>query len=186
MTPMKLKSLSITALALCLGGLAATANAQSSTPSEAAAKPAGAPSEPKAEKKETTSARSPIAPFEPAKRLDTSPKPNESEDEKKVRTRSQTRWEHLVKGEIDQAYVYLSPGTRQLSSPEAYRSTIRPGIWKGGKVGRVSCDEPELCYVDVTVRVKVVAGRAGIIDQESQVKETWVKSGDNWWFLPKS
>jgi hypothetical protein len=183
---MKLKPLTSAAQALFLLGFAASVTAQSTATPDKAANTSAPPTEIKAEQKAISPARNPIAPFEPAKRIDTSPKPNESDDEKKVRTRSQKRWEFLVKGEIDQAYAYLSPGTRQLSSPEAYKATIRPGIWKGGKVGRISCDEPELCYVDVTVLVKVVAGRAGIIDQESQVKETWVKSGDNWWFLPKS
>jgi hypothetical protein len=166
--------------------ISVSVNAQTPVGTEKSPVVVATPLNPKPADKSTLPQTNPLTPFEPAKRVDINPKANESDDEKKVRTRSHDRWGHLVKGNTDLAYDYLSPGTRQRSSLEAYKSTIRPGIWLGARVQRVSCDEPELCYVDVTVRVKVVAGRAGIIDQESQVKETWVKSGDNWWFLPKS
>src|SRR5258705_4087350 len=57
-----------------------------------------------------------------------------------VKERSEARWQALIKGDLDAAYAYLSPGSKATTSIEAYRRQIRPGLWRAVKVDTVECE----------------------------------------------
>ncbi len=111
-------------------------------------------------------------------------KPNESPAEQSVRLRAQKRWEHLVKGDIDLAYTYLSPNSRLAQPLDVYKSRIRVGFWQSADVIRVDCAEASRCVVQSKVRVKMPGIRGGLIDHESVVSEDWLGLTGEWWYVP--
>jgi hypothetical protein len=123
-----------------------------------------------------------VAPF-PASQYTITAKPEESPVERAVRERAQARWNHLAKAELDEAYEYLSPGSRLASPKQTYKSRIQPGSWQGANVVRVDCAQPERCTVNVNVKIKMLIARVGMINHESVVSEDWLFSGNQWWYV---
>jgi hypothetical protein len=86
-----------------------------------------------------------------------------------VAERAEERWQALIKGDLDAAYQFLSSGTKTAKPLALYKAQVRPGIWRGAKVGKVTCQR-ELCSVTVRVTydTKVVRG------VETDVGESWI------------
>jgi hypothetical protein len=99
---------------------------------------------------------------------------------KSVERRAQARWDVLIAGDVAKAYEYLSPGTRQIYTRENYTALVKPGLWKKARVDRVECPEAELCEV-VVVLDYVYRGTP----LTTPLRETWTKSGEEWWFVLK-
>lgn len=97
-----------------------------------------------------------------------------------VERRANARWDALVAGDLARAYEYLSPGSRQVYSVENYSALIKPGLWKKARVERVECPEADVCEVVVQVDY-LIRGTA----VTTPLRETWTKSGAEWWFVMK-
>ena len=97
-----------------------------------------------------------------------------------VKERAQARWDALVKGDVATAYGFLSPGSKAVATPEAYRNSIKPGFWKSAVVDKVDCTTVESCDVVATIEYEIQARRL-----KTPVKETWIREGSNWWFVQK-
>ena len=95
-----------------------------------------------------------------------------------VRERSQQRWDALVAGDVQKAYSFLSPGTREANTLSAYASNVKFGFWKKALVDRVDCPEADLCIV--SLRVDYVHRGSRI---ESPTTESWIRSGGEWWYV---
>jgi hypothetical protein len=101
--------------------------------------------------------------------------------QKAVERRATERWQALIKGDLDRAYSYLSPGTRETMTADFYKRTMRPGMWRSVKVDSVSCDG-NVCVaqVDVTYdhrRAKGVTSR--------QIENWLIQDGNAWYVLRK-
>ena len=103
--------------------------------------------------------------------------------EEVVTKRAQMRWDALVAQNIEEAYGYLSPGSKAKWSLSEYRAQAGKGLWRSAKVRRAECAADQ-CSVHVMVDfryrrpgVDVVAGTA--------VQETWVNEGGAWWYVHK-
>ena len=96
--------------------------------------------------------------------------------ESRVKARAQHRWDALVAGEVERAYSFLSPGSRQARSLTSYRAVVRVGFWKGARVTRVDCPDQERCRVSVEVDY-LFKGSA----ISSPVIEEWVFANGEWW-----
>ena len=107
-------------------------------------------------------------------------KPAGSGAEEVVGARAQERWEALIAGDLPKAYGFLSPGSRQVNSLNAYSGSIRVGFWKKARVERVECPEADLCQVHV--QVEYVHRGTAIV---SPVLENWTRSGEDWWIVLK-
>jgi hypothetical protein len=100
---------------------------------------------------------------------------------KVVERRANERWGALIKGDLDTAYTYLSPATRQTTSLDSYRRSIKPGMWREARVSSVTCDG-NLCkaMVDVDYDHRLMKG------VQTQLTESWlIQDGNAWMVLQK-
>lgn len=99
--------------------------------------------------------------------------------------RATQRWALLVKGDLEGAYGFLSPATREITSFERYRSGIKLGMWRGAEVGEVVCSTSEICSVkvDVSYTYKPKFGSSAH-ERVLSLPETWKKDGGQWWYVP--
>jgi len=56
----------------------------------------------------------------------------------------------MTKDDLDAAYGYLSPGSKQLVSLEKFKANTRRGAFRAGKVESVKCED-DACQVKVLV-----------------------------------
>jgi hypothetical protein len=111
-------------------------------------------------------------------------------DEAQLSTRPIERWNHLIGGEIDRAWDYLSPGYRSTRNRVGYIEAMsnRPVEWIAADYHSHSCDENgRFCTVNLKVTFKVRSRQTGVGDVEafSYLSERWVKSGDIWYHVPE-
>jgi hypothetical protein len=95
-----------------------------------------------------------------------------------VAERAQARWQILMKGDVEGAYQFLSAGSKAATSLEAYKSKIRPGMWRGAKVDKVEC-QAEICKVVMQITYDARAMK-GI---QTPVDETWVIENGSAWYI---
>ncbi len=94
-----------------------------------------------------------------------------------VKDRAQARWDALVKGDIEAAYGYLSPGYRSFTSLEQYTKSVSKGFWKSVVVNDAVCTA-DSCEVGATIEYEFQGRRV-----KSPYKEKWIREGSNWWFV---
>lgn len=104
----------------------------------------------------------------------------EGEKQRFVAERAEARWHSLIKGDLDSAYQFLSPGTKAAKPLPVYKSQTRPGAWRTAKVQKVAC-EREIC--NVTVKVGFAARQ--IPGLEMDVPETWIIEQGTAWIVLK-
>lgn len=101
-----------------------------------------------------------------------------------VRERAEQRWQHLLAGRLDEAYAYLSPGSRERVTAALYKGSLKPGMWRGAKVTGVDCTA-DVCKVQVDVAYEYMRPSVKYESVRS-LDETWVREGGQWWyFLPR-
>jgi hypothetical protein len=97
-----------------------------------------------------------------------------------VATRSKARWQALIDGDVAKAYTYLSPGSREVYTLEAYRNSIRPGFWKSIDVETVECTG-EICVVSTSLTYLYNGTTI-----KTPAKESWIREKGVWWYMHKS
>ncbi len=97
-----------------------------------------------------------------------------------VEKRALARWDALIRHDVDSAYKYLTPALRNTMSLERYRDKVRPGLWRDAKVNSVNC-QADTCKAKVTIQYDV----RNIKGLEKEFEETWLKEGDDWWYVYK-
>jgi uncharacterized protein YceK len=92
-----------------------------------------------------------------------------------VEERAQQRWNLMLAGRLEAAYDMLTATSRQAVTLEEYRAGNKGTYWEGVVVQGKSCDG-DVCEVDLemTYSLREIKGL------KRPVKETWVKSGDQW------
>ena len=103
-----------------------------------------------------------------------------AEPEKIVAERAAQRWDTLIKKDFSAAYTYLSPGTRQRVTQQAYADRIRGGTWKRANVESVRCEQ-EKCDVQIALEY----GYRDMKSIETRLPENWLLQDGVWWFVPK-
>jgi len=100
--------------------------------------------------------------------------------EEAVRARAQERWDALVKGDIEKAYAFLSPGSRAVIDLRSYSETIRRGFWKSARVQQVECGSAEACDATSEIEYEYRGSRI-----KTPLKESWVRQEKDWWYVLK-
>lgn len=96
------------------------------------------------------------------------------------------RWSMLLEGRVDEAYdSYVSPATKVFLSRDAYRGSIKPGLWKRATVKDVDCSSEDLCAVNVLVGYAYKGKVGGVVENDTVLGETWRKIDGRWWFVPR-
>lgn len=95
-----------------------------------------------------------------------------------VTARAEARWQALLKGDLDAAYQYLSPGSKAAISLAAYKATHNTSIYRAAKVDKVTC-EGAACKAILTIRYDYQRFK-GV---ETRLTEQWVIEGGQAWIL---
>ncbi len=94
-----------------------------------------------------------------------------------VTERVNARWAALIKGDMDTAYTFFSPATRQLLTLGTYRQQARGSGFRKAEISSVTC-EAEVCQVAVVVTLDL-RQMSGL---QSTVDETWVLDNGQYWY----
>jgi hypothetical protein len=84
----------------------------------------------------------------------------------------------LIKGDLDTAYTFLSPGSKAATSLALYKGKVKPGIWRQARASSVKC-EGDVCNVTITI-VYDVKRMKGI---ETQLAENWIIENGTPWYV---
>lgn len=107
-----------------------------------------------------------------------------------IEQRIDAYWAHIVNGELQSAYDYMSPGYKQAMSREAFvgRQRARTVAWTAAEIDDASeCADVEACSVRVKLTYKVSRGLPGLdkpIEMDRVIRQKWLKSDNAWYFVP--
>lgn len=95
-----------------------------------------------------------------------------------VSERVTAKWAAMIKNDLDAAYRYMSPASRQVVTLTRFKSNIRQGAFREAKVDRVTC-EGDACQV----RLLVTYDHPQMKGITTPVTESWVFDGGEAWFV---
>jgi hypothetical protein len=101
-----------------------------------------------------------------------------------ISARALQRWQHLIKGEFDVAYGYLSPSYRSGVTLSQYRSALKAGLWKSAKVVTIRCSGLDVCQVAIDVGISYYHRTSGEVTSTQRFSENWRRDGEGWWYVP--
>ena len=97
-----------------------------------------------------------------------------------VAKKALSRWDLLLKSDLDAAYGFLSPGTRSVMSLELYKAKIRPGRWKKIDFDSIVCKQ-DRCDVVLILEYSY----RDMKSIKTRLNEIWLQEDGDWWFVPK-
>jgi hypothetical protein len=95
-----------------------------------------------------------------------------------VTARVEARWDAMIKDDLDTAYGYMSPASRQVTSIEKYKANTRRGAFRAAKIDSVAC-EADAC----TVRLFVTYDHPRMKAITTPVLESWIIDGGQAWYV---
>jgi len=95
-----------------------------------------------------------------------------------VSERVMARWEALIEGNLDAAYTYLSPASREILSLASYKAQARGSGFRAAKVDSVEC-EGAVCKV----RVFVTYDHRLMKGLMTPLNEKWVIDEGKAWYV---
>jgi hypothetical protein len=95
-----------------------------------------------------------------------------------VAKRAASRWDAMVKDDLDTAYTYMSPGSRDATSLDKYKANTRRGAFREGRIDSVSC-EGDACLV----KVFVTYDHPKMKGITTPVLESWIIDGGQAWYV---
>lgn len=98
--------------------------------------------------------------------------------EKLVSQRASARWDAMIKDDLDTAYTYLSPGSRELISLEKFKANTRRGVFRDAKVEAVRCED-DACRVNIKLTYDHPKMK-GIV---TPITESWIVDGGQAWLV---
>ena len=95
-----------------------------------------------------------------------------------VTERANARWAALIKGDLDAAYAYLSPASREVVTLATFKARTRSDSFREAKIDSVEC-EPELCKV----RLMLTYDHRLMKGVQTPLAETWVLDEGQIWYV---
>jgi len=95
-----------------------------------------------------------------------------------VAKRALSRWDLLIKNDLDAAYAYMSQGSRDTTTLEKFKVNFRRGAFRDAKVDNVSCDG-DACLA----RVMVTYDHPKMKGITTPVVESWIIDGGQAWYV---
>ena len=95
-----------------------------------------------------------------------------------VAKRAASRWDAMVKDDLDTAYAFMSPGSRDATSLDKYKANTRRGAFREGRIDSVSCDG-DACQV----KVFVTYDHPKMKGITTPVLESWIIDGGQAWYV---
>jgi hypothetical protein len=99
--------------------------------------------------------------------------------------RAEARWGALIKGDIENAYMYTTPEYRAVVNLQQYKGKYgRVLDWRGARVVDISYDVPTVATVSVEVTYRVDLPGAGgeLIETQKAISEKWIYKDRKWWY----
>jgi len=95
-----------------------------------------------------------------------------------VTQRINARWAALIKGDLDQAYTFMSAGSQEALPLNVYKVKTKPGLWRAVRIDSMEC-EPEICQVKMTLTYdhQMIKG------VQTPFQETWILEKGNAWYV---
>ena len=101
--------------------------------------------------------------------------------------RAEDRWQALIAWDMEKAYGYLSPGTRQTLPLSVYakKKTMAPLQYKGAVVKSTQCED-QVCALKLELNYIYQGSVSAMQGQEmtSTITEKWIAADDNWFYVP--
>lgn len=95
-----------------------------------------------------------------------------------MRQRAISRWDLLIKDDLDAAYAYMSPGSREAVTLAKYKANFRRGAFREAKVESVSCDG-DACQA----KLFVTYDHPKMKGITTPVVESWIVDGGQAWYV---
>jgi hypothetical protein len=95
-----------------------------------------------------------------------------------VTARANARWEALIKDDLDTAYSYMSPASREVLSLDKFKTTMRRGAFRVAKVDSVACDG-DSCKV----RLFLTYDHRQMKGITTPIQEAWIIDGNQAWYV---
>ncbi len=95
-----------------------------------------------------------------------------------VTRRATERWNLLIKDDLDGAYLYMSPGSREVTSLDRYKLNTRRNAFREIKINSVVCDG-DACTVSLMLTYDHQKMK-GIV---TPVSESWIVDGAQAWYV---
>lgn len=97
---------------------------------------------------------------------------------KVIADRAEARWQALIGSDLDRAYTFMSPASRDSTSLDAYKAKIKPGMWRDAKVDAVDCDG-EAC----TVKLMITYDHPMMKGVKTPLSESWIIDQGKAWYV---
>lgn len=95
-----------------------------------------------------------------------------------VAQRARARWDAVVKDDLDTAYGYFSPGSKELISLDKFKASTRRGAFREAKIESVTCEE-DACQV----KVLVTYDHPKMKGITTPILESWIVDGGQAWLV---
>jgi len=95
-----------------------------------------------------------------------------------VAKRAASRWDAMIKDDLDTAYTFMSPGSRDATPLDKYKANSRRGAFREGRIDSVVCDG-DACQV----RVYVTYDHPKMKGITTPVVESWRIDGGQAWYV---
>lgn len=102
-----------------------------------------------------------------------------------LKARAEARWDALIKGDIEKAYIYTTPEYRAVVNLQQYKGKYgRVLDWRGARVVDISYDVPTVATVsvEVTYRASLPGTGGEMIETQSLISEKWIYKNREWWY----
>jgi hypothetical protein len=92
--------------------------------------------------------------------------------------RINARWDALIKGDLDQAYTFLSQASKAAYPLDVYKNKVKPGMWRAAKIDSIDCDGA-VCWAKMvlTYDYRTMKG------VQTPFTESWIIENGNAWFV---
>ena len=101
--------------------------------------------------------------------------------------RAEDRWQAVIAWDMEKAYGYLSPGTRQSLPLQVYakKNLMGPVQYKDAVVKSTQCEE-QVCTLKLDLHYLYQGSISAMqgTEMSSAVTEKWVKADNNWFYVP--
>jgi hypothetical protein len=93
------------------------------------------------------------------------------------------RWNALIKGDFDAAYLFESPAYRNIYSVKQYGGRYGKAIkWKAASIDKIKFGEQDTAVVAVNITYSVFLPATGTVETATRwLEEKWLRRDGKWW-----
>jgi len=99
------------------------------------------------------------------------------------------RWQLIVGGKLEEAYLLLSPGARSTRPKDQWvkETSQRPVSWSAARYFDKVCESEDRCMVrlEVDYTAPLAGSRGGMMTNSTFVTERWLRIDGSWYFVPE-